>query len=62
MRLSLGIGTVCLAAAGMVSSFPAVAQPTQPAPPAPPARQAQAVIVQRMGGGYLGIGAMEMTS
>jgi serine protease Do len=59
MKVCLGISAACLA----VSL--ASAQPTpQPAPPAPPhARSAQAMILQRgAGGGYLGIGGMEVTA
>src|SRR5712691_8246880 len=55
MKISLGIGAACIAAAGMVSSG-ALAQ-TAP----PRARSAQAFVVQK-GGGYLGIGGMEVTS
>jgi serine protease Do len=55
MRVSLGISTACLAAAGVVSSV-ASAQT-----PAPQARTAQAIVIQK-GGGYLGVGGVEVTS
>ncbi len=62
MRVSLGITTASFAAASMVLPL-AVAQ-TTPAPPAPPAtphaRSAQAIVIQK-GGGYLGIGGVEVT-
>jgi serine protease Do len=62
MRVSLGISTACLAAASLMPSI-AGAQQTAPAPPAPPrARSAQAFVLQKGGGGYLGIGGMEVTS
>lgn len=60
MRISLGISTACLAAAGLV--LPYAGAQTTPAPPAPPrARSAQAFVLQK-GGGYLGIGGVEVTS
>ncbi|HXA49867.1 MAG TPA: PDZ domain-containing protein [Candidatus Acidoferrum sp.] len=41
----------------------ACAQPGAPTPPPPPARSAQAMVIQRgAGGGYLGIGGMEVTA
>ena len=50
MRVSLGISTACLAAAGIVS--PLVHAQTAPPPPAPPRmRSAQAIVIQK-GGGY----------
>jgi len=63
MRVSLGISAACLAAASMV--LPAGVAQTAPAPPAPPAtpraRSAQAIVIQK-GGGYLGIGGVEVTA
>ena len=62
MRVSLGISTACLAAASIVS-FVASAQTPAPAPPSPPrARSAQAIVIQKSGGGYLGVGGVEVTS
>lgn len=57
MKICLGISAACLA----VSL--ACAQPGAPTPPPPPARSAQAMVIQRgAGGGYLGIGGMEVTA
>jgi serine protease Do len=55
MRVRLGISTACLAAVSVVSSV-ASAQT-----PAPQARSAQAIVIQK-GGGYLGVGGVEVTS
>jgi len=59
MKIRLGISTACLAGASILAPL-ASAQTPQPAPPAPPARSAQAFVLQR-GGGYLGIGGIEVT-
>lgn len=62
MRVSLGISTACMAAASLLAPLVQAQTPT-PAPPAPPrARSAQAFVIQRNGGGYLGIGGMEVTA
>jgi serine protease Do len=57
MKLSLGIATAALAAASLVSPC-AMAQSSTPAPHA---RSAQVYTLQK-GGGYLGIGGVEVTS
>ena len=64
MRVSLGISTACMAAASLLAPLvPAqTPQTPAPAPPAPRARSAQAFVIQRNGGGYLGIGGMEVTA
>jgi serine protease Do len=56
MRVSLGISTACLAVASISSSV-ATAQT-----PAPKAHAAQAIVIQKPGGGYLGVGGVEVTS
>jgi len=56
MKVSLGISTACLAVASIAS--PSASAQNTPTPPR--ARSAQAVIIQR-GGGYLGIGGIEVT-
>jgi len=62
MRVSLGISTACLAAASLAAPL-VQAQTPAPTPAAPPrARSAQAFVIQRGGGGYLGIGGMEVTA
>jgi serine protease Do len=61
MRVSLGISTACLAAVGVVSSIASAQTPPTPAP-APKARPAQAIVIQKSGGGYLGVGGVEVTA
>ena len=56
MRVSLGISAACLTAASVVSS---VGSAQTPAPPQ--ARSAQAIVIQK-GGGYLGVGGVEVTA
>jgi serine protease Do len=56
MKTSLGISTACLAVASIVSS---VATAQTPAPAR--TRSAQAIVIQK-GGGFLGVGGVEVTS
>jgi serine protease Do len=60
MKTSLGFSAAWLAGVSLLAPGvrAQVAQPT----PAPSARQAQSIIVQRGGGGYLGIGGVEVTT
>ena len=55
MKISLGIGTVCIAAAGLVSSS-AWAQVALPR-----SHNAQVMVLQK-GGSYLGIGGLDITA
>src|SRR4051812_29728755 len=66
MKVSLGISTALLAVASMVAPVGAQqAGPGAPTPPPPPgaprARTAQAIVIQKSAGGYLGIGGVEVT-
>ena len=58
MKFSLGISTACIAAASLASSVAMAQTATTP----PRARAAQAYVLEKGIGGYLGIGGMEVTS